>query len=80
MGKRLPWGWRNIKGISLDEDMYLALCSYHGRGVIKKTDGIWFFIKSNINNPINIPIFLLENVFCLYPIRKCYEDTNSLPR
>lgn len=70
MNGHLPWGWRNIEGLKLDENVYFALCSDHGRGVVKRVDNIWFFIKAPRDNPIVIPLSFLEKVFCLYPMRK----------
>lgn len=70
MNRRLPWGWRNIEGMRLDEDLYFALCPNLGRGVVKRVDNTWFFIKSPRENPTIIPLSFLEKVFCLYPIWK----------
>ena len=80
MTKRLPWGWRKTKGCNLDESVYFALCPDHGRGIVKIVDDIWFFIKYKKGNEIVIPLALLEDVMCLYPIRKDYEDIDCTLR
>lgn len=74
----LPKGWRNLQHISLDDSCYLALSRELGRGIVKEFSGAWFFIKNKGKKEVAIPLSFLEEVFCLYPIRKYYEDVISL--
>ena len=74
----LPVGWRSLKHVQGDDSVYLALSKEFGRGIIKKVDDNWFFIKNKGKKDLVIPLSLLEEVFCLYPLRKYYEDANRL--
>jgi len=71
MIRRMPWGWRNIKRVPLEKnEIYFAHCDEYGRGIIGKREGTWFFIQGRRSSCVFLPVHLLKNIFCLYPLHK----------
>lgn len=69
LGNSPPVGWRRVGTVPLDPNQcYFAFIFGEGRGVIKKIDSQWVFVKREDHHNIIFPITCIENIFCLYPI------------